>query len=451
MGSGYVLTIAVRPQRLSVDVFAANGRVEGATRAWELLDDGMMDGHVTPDQLLASVLTLVTTTLRRSGVSALAIEGIGISAPCASVTAWHRVTGEPVGVWRTPVSYEMWDARERVRFLVRCVRDRGVDPTHLRFGGMESWLLWNLTGGHDWSLDASHDLAPLCAGGADEAAAQEALAEFGIARSALPQVVREVGPFAHAGPIFLHGVGAPFVAICGVAPALLIGCGCDNGADAAIAYERDGFTASFVDAAEAGVSRSVARMGSRQRCLAMQRFFAPQLILDWLEGGFDLRDALSDIADALREGRPLVRAAVDAHGDHQERADVLGIARETTPAQLYAAAWRSLAFSVQGALHALGPQSGERGRLFADLSGYATPVLLSFQAAVSGRSVYAAGADPLPAGVALLTFVGTGLLPASELTERAGAWSVFERFEAPPADAAVAALQREWERLYGSP
>ncbi|MCY0869502.1 MAG: hypothetical protein OWT27_02805, partial [Firmicutes bacterium] len=261
MGSGHVLTIAIRPQRLSVDVFAADGRIEGATRAWELSDDGMVDGHVTPDQLLASVLTLVTTTLRRSGVSALAVEGIGISAPGASVTAWHQVTGEPAGVWRTPISYDAWDVRERVRFLVNCVRTAGADPAQLRFGGVESWLLWNLTGGQDWSLDASHDLAPLCAGGHDEAAAQEALAKFGIARSALPRVVREIGPFAAAGPIFLHGVGAPFTAICGVAPALLTGYGCEDGDDAVIAYERDGFAASFASDRVAAGTRPVARLG----------------------------------------------------------------------------------------------------------------------------------------------------------------------------------------------
>lgn len=192
--------------------------------------------------LWASVAEAAADCLAQAGDAE--IVAVGVSNQRESAVVWDRRTGEPVGpciVWQCRRTAAFCQEL-RARGLESVIRERTglpLDPlfsaSKIRWlldrapggvrcaGTVDSWLLWNLTGGHAHATDASNasrtQLLNLCRVEWDE----DLLDVFGIPRDCLPQVRPSSGVFGVTTGGGGLPAGAPVAAMIGDSHAALFG------------------------------------------------------------------------------------------------------------------------------------------------------------------------------------------------------------------------------------
>ncbi|MGC5246246.1 FGGY family carbohydrate kinase [Gordonia sp. DT219] len=130
----------------------------------------------------------------------------------------QSVTGRVAGV-RSPYLWAAHRVREDAQ--VAAAYRRGA----LRFGTVDTWLTWNLTGGRRNVTSATNVVA---CGGYDLAAGiyfDDWIAATGLPTDLLPELVDDGGELAHTDPDVL-GIRVPIRAVIGDQHAALLGLGC---------------------------------------------------------------------------------------------------------------------------------------------------------------------------------------------------------------------------------
>ncbi|SVB25701.1 uncharacterized protein METZ01_LOCUS178555, partial [marine metagenome] len=135
-------------------------------------------------QIWQDILKAARNALRKSGVGADQIAGIGITNQRETTVVWRRDTGEPIFnaiVWqdrrtaehcerlrldgaggliqaRTGLIIDPYFSATKVSWLLDNVDGARVaaESGELAFGTIDSWLLWNLTGGTVHATDATN-------------------------------------------------------------------------------------------------------------------------------------------------------------------------------------------------------------------------------------------------------------------------------------------------------
>lgn len=178
------------------------------------------------------------------------IAAIGIANQRETVAAWDRRTGEPLGraiVWqdrrtadqctalrddgheamvqqRTGLILDPYFSATKMRWMIDNRPEVMASGDRLAFGTIESWLVWNLTGGlhiSDASNASRTQLMALDGAGWDT----QLCSLFGVPQAALPEIVDNAGMFGTTLPDRLGGA----IPICGLAgdqQAATIGQGC---------------------------------------------------------------------------------------------------------------------------------------------------------------------------------------------------------------------------------
>ncbi len=178
-------------------------------------------GHVEHDaeQIWQTVCTILPEALADAGVDARQIIGLGLTNQRETTVVWDRHTGRPVHraiVWqdirtadiitkvageadpaeitaRTGLPLSTYFSGPRLRWLFE--RDPGLRPRAQRgdilFGTIDSWLLWNLTGGVNGGVhatDVTNASRTLLMNLETLDWDDELLAVFDVPRAMLPQI-----------------------------------------------------------------------------------------------------------------------------------------------------------------------------------------------------------------------------------------------------------------------
>ena len=178
------------------------------------------------------------------------IEAIGVTNQRETVVAWDRSTGKPLCraiVWQdrrteeqcrslrdaghepaiqtsTGLLLDPYFSATKMAWILKNVEGAAALGDRLVFGTVESWLVWNLTGGlhiTDVSNASRTSLFPLTANSWDE----ELCDLFGVPRAALPEIVPSTGQFGRTVPD-LFGAAIPITGLAGDQQAATIGQGC---------------------------------------------------------------------------------------------------------------------------------------------------------------------------------------------------------------------------------
>lgn len=178
------------------------------------------------------------------------IEAIGVTNQRETVVAWDRSTGKPLCraiVWQdrrteaqcralrdaghepaiqsaTGLLLDPYFSATKMAWILRNVEGAAALGDRLAFGTVESWLVWNLTGGAhitDVSNASRTSLFPLTAKTWDEGLCDL----FGVTRSTLPEIVASTGEFGLTQPE-LFGAAIPITGLAGDQQAATIGQGC---------------------------------------------------------------------------------------------------------------------------------------------------------------------------------------------------------------------------------
>ncbi|WP_030340506.1 glycerol kinase GlpK [Streptomyces sp. NRRL S-1022] len=212
---------------------------------------------------------VVPEALSEAGVGQEQVAAIGLANQRETTVLWDRRTGAPLGraiVWqdtrtaslveglrqhpgeeffldRCALPPSTYFSALRIRWLfdhVKGIEDRARDGEVL-FGTMESWLIWNLTGGTDGGLhitDATNASRTMLMNIRTLAWDDELLDFFGVPRSMLPEIRSSAEPYGEARSLL---PGVSITAALGDQQAALFGQTCFSPGEAKCTYGTGSF------------------------------------------------------------------------------------------------------------------------------------------------------------------------------------------------------------------
>ncbi len=376
-----------------------------------------------PMDLLGTTLRALGEVFERSGLSPTDIAGIGLTNQRETAILWERSTGRPIGnavVWQcrrtAPLCEEL-----KARGLEPLVRERTgllIDPyfsgTKLRwmldqdpglraraergellFGTVDTWLLWNLTGGKVHCTDCSNASRTMLFD-IDRLRWDEDLCKaLDIPMALLPRPVGSSEVYGTVAPD-LPGLralaGIPLCGAAGDQQAALFGQGCFRAGMAKNTYGTGCFTLMNAGArsprSEGGLLTSVAWVLGGETTYAVEgSAFNAGSAIQWLRDECGLIPTAHDV-DLLAESIPdeggvyFVPAFTGLgapYWDADARGAFFGLTRGAGKAELCRAVLESIAFEVADLVEVMGrevPVSALRVDGGASVSDF----LLQFQA-----------------------------------------------------------------------
>jgi glycerol kinase len=349
---------------------------------------------------------------------------LGISNQRESLVAWNRLTGEPVCpciVWQCRRSAGICQAlrRKGVEDTIRSKTGLQVDPLfpstkiqwlfknrpdilkladagELCLGTVDSWLVWNLTGGKRFVTDFSNasrtQLLNLEQGAWDP----ELLGLFGVPDSALSEIM---GSNAHFGEANLRtGKPIPVCGILGDSHAALLGHGVLEKGKVKATYGTGSSLMSLCDApqtADRRVSSTIAWKLDRIQYAYEGNITVTGSGLSWalaLTGLKDLEAAVNLATDLEDNGNvyfvPALAGLGAPHWDEEARGSIVGLSFGTRKENVVRAALEAIAFQVKDVFDAM--QEAARIKLdilLTDGGASKNDWLMQFQADVLDREV----------------------------------------------------------------
>ncbi len=422
------------------------------------------------NEIWSTQLACAQSALRQAGVAASDVAAIGITNQRETTVLWDRATGAPIAnaiVWQDRRTSERCaalragDNEARVRERTGLVLDPYFSATkiewlldhvpgarmraergELAFGTVDSWLIWNLTGGvhvTDVSNASRTSLVNLATLDWDD----ELLALFNVPQALLPritsssEVVGEARAELFGGPI-------PIAGNAGDQQAATFGQACFTPGMAKNTYGTGAFMLMNVGAApQASENRLLATAGWRIEGSANAAYmlegsvFVAGAVVQWLRDGLGLIER-SEHVEALARQAPdsggvvLVPAFVGLgapHWDPDARGLLIGMTRGTSRAHVARAALESIAFQSCDVLAAMQRDAHQPlTELRVDGGAARNDLLMQFQADVMGVPVVRPEVTETTAlGAAYLAGLATGVWSGKD--ELAQLWRAERRFE----------------------
>jgi glycerol kinase len=428
-GGGHVLALDEGTTSARALVFAPDGRITGLAQR-EYTQHFPQPGHVEHDplELWEAQSAVAEQALRAAGLRARDLAGVGITNQRETTVVWERATGRPVHraiVWQDRRTARACDAlraagheplvRERTGLLldpyfsgtklawvldqVPGARAR-AEAGELAFGTIDTWLLWQLTGGAVHATDPSNASRTLLFGLRSLDWDDELLALLRVPRAVLPEVRPSSGDFgAIVAPHAL--AGARVLGIAGDQQAALFGQRCTSPGLSKNTYGTGCFLLRCTGGEPASsrhrLLSSVAwTIGGRTTYALEGSVFTGGAIVQWLRDGLQLIGSAAEI-------EPLARSVADSGGvvlvpaltglgapqwDPDARGALLGLTRGTTRAHLARAALEGIAHQVADLVAAMDADAGAPlSELRVDGGAARNDLLLQIQADLLGVPV----------------------------------------------------------------
>jgi glycerol kinase len=440
-----------------------------------------------PREIWSSQLACARQAIAK--VDAASVAAIGITNQRETTVLWDRKTGEPVGnaiVWqdrRTAARCDQLRARgksaliqsktglvidsyfsgTKLEWLLDNVPGARVraEKGELAFGTVDSWLIWNLTGGNVHATDASNASRTLLFNVHTLQWDEELLRLLRIPRSLLPQVVPSSGVVAETDAALL-GRPLPIAGIAGDQQAATFGQGCFAPGMAKNTYGTGCFmlmnTGSTAVPSGSKLLTTVGwlgPMGEPRRtayCLEGSVFMAGATV-QWLRDGLQMIKSAPEV-EALAASVPdtgdvyMVPAFAGLgapYWDSYARGTLVGMTRGTTRAHIARAALEAIALQVADVFGAMARDSGiALKELRVDGGACSNDLLMQMQADFLGVPVVRPKVTETTAlGAAYLAGLATDVWhDAGEISAQ---WQMDRRFEPAMAPAARAAKLLRWQ------
>jgi len=453
-----------------------------------------------PAQIWTTIVQAASEAVAAAGIVPAEIAAVGITNQRETAILWERASGRPVHnaiVWQCRRTAAFCDrlkaagAEPELRAKTGLVVDPYFSGTKIRwmldhdpalrpraergelcFGTVDSWLLWQLTGGAVHATDPSNASRTLCydihRGQWDEGLCRR----LGVPMALLPEVKPSAGVFGETAAgrgatggepsgsrrsVWLPG-GVPVAGIAGDQQAALFGQACVEPGMAKNTYGTGCFallnTGGRVVASTEGLLTTVAWTVEGRTSYALEgAVFIAGAAVQWLRDGLGVIQHAAD-TQALAQSVPdtggvyLVPAFVGLgapYWDPYARGTLVGITRGTTRAHLARAALEAIAYQSRDVLDTMKRESGvPLSTLRVDGGAAVNDFLCQFQADVLGVEVLRPSVtETTGLGAAYLAGVGAGLWRIGDLGRR---WRLERRFTPTMGEAAREAAYAGWRR-----
>ncbi len=485
MAGGTVVAIDAGTTGVRTVAVDESGRV-GARAYRELAQHYPRPGEVEhdPDEIWAAVTaTLAEVVAGLDGP----VAAIGITNQRETVVAWDRRTGRPrhrAIVWQDRRTASRCRQLEDGGHLP-LVRDRTglvLDPYfsaskmewllgeggvvadgNLALGTVDSWVLWNLTGGRVHATDPSNASRTMLFDIRRQEWSPELCDLFGVPMAALPEVRPSSGRFAQIDfPDDLPGLdsGVPVSGIAGDQQAALFGQACFEPGMAKNTYGTGSFV--LVNAgAECpppveGLLTTVAwTLGEGAPAYALEgAIFVTGATVSWLRDGLGIIDEAAEVeqlAASVRdtEGVYLVPAFAGLGSpwwDPWARGTVVGLTRGTGRAHLARAALEAMAYQTRDVVEAMSAAAGRPVTgLRVDGGASVNDLMLQMQAdQLQAPVARSAATETTALGAAFLAGLAEGVWSSTD--EVAACWRLETEFRPRSPRSVADRRQAEWRR-----
>jgi glycerol kinase len=404
--------------------------------------------------------------------------GIAISNQRETVVAWERATGNPVA----PAI--VWQCRRSAAFCAKLAKDGwgeilrertglGIDPLfsgskiawllenipglrtraeagEICFGTMDSWLIWNLTGGARYVCDFSNasrtQLLNISTGEWDA----ELLSLFGVPLAALPKLVPSSGVIGETVAIGAIAAGIPIASALGDSHAALAGHASFEPGTVKATYGTGSSLMTLVGGAKkraADLAATIAwRVRDETQYAIEGNISMSGAAVQWLGEFLRLANPVKDaarLADTVDDSDrvyfvPAMSGLGAPHWDSAVRGAIFGLSRTSTSAHLAKAAVEAIAFQVRDVFDAMEREAAlPLPMLHADGGATHNDRLMQFQADVLGRPVMRSSCADLSAvGAAWLAGIALGMWPSLAALEKL-------RFDSQVFEPRISEIERE--------
>ena len=385
-------------------------------------------------------------------VSEPKLAAIALTNQRESVTLWERASGRPLGpviVWqcrrtagfcaelrargvapwlaaRTGLAVDPLFSASKMRWLLAHVPDgqRRAERGELCLGTMDSWILWNLTGGAVHACDVTNASRTQLLDIHTLVWSDELRQLFEVPAAALPDVRSSSGDFGTSASIGRLPAGIPIASMIGDSHAALFG---QAGFAPGTVKATYGTGSSLMSPTPApvlsqhGLSTTVAWALDRERVTyALEgNISVSGAAVQWLGELLGLPNPADDAARLAERvddagGVYLVPAFVGLGAPHWNdgaRGLISGLTRGSSAAHLARAALEAIAYQVRDVFDVMQVESGAAlTALLADGGASRNDMLMQFQADIIGLPLLrSASAEASPLGAAYLAGLAVGM------------------------------------------
>jgi glycerol kinase len=453
-------------------VFDQRGRII-ATAQKEFRQIFSQPGWVEHDaaEIWSTQLECAQSALRQAGASKGDVAAIGVTNQRETTVIWDRANGAPIAnaiVWQdrrtaercqalrargveanvtatTGLLLDPYFSATKIEWLLDHVPGARTRATRgdLAFGTIDTWLIWNLTGGTHHVTDVSNASRTLLLDLDSLAWSDELLELFNVPRAVLPRVTASSEAIGTTMPE-LFGEPIAIAGNAGDQQAATFGQACFNEGMAKNTIGTGAFMLMNVGSRpQASNNRLLATAGWKlahpesTSYMLEGSVFVAGAVVQWLRDGLGLFARSDDVEALARQADDngdvfLVPGFVGLgapHWDPDARGTIVGLTRGTTKAHVARAALESIAFQSADVLTAM-QRDAHRPltELRVDGGAAKNDLLMQFQADITGVPVVRPEVTETTAlGAAYLAGLATGFW--SGLQEISRLWRAERRFE----------------------
>jgi glycerol kinase len=441
-----------------------------------------------PREIWTSQLDVAREALLKANLKASDIAALGITNQRETTVVWHRKTGEPLYnaiVWQdrrgetlcaelrargfeetvreqTGLVIDSYFSATKLRWILDNVRGARelAERGELAFGTVDSWLLWQLTGGRVHATDVSNAARTMLFDIRSNRWSEELLSALDIPASLLPEVHPSSHLYAETDPDIFGGA----IAIGGIAgdqQSALFGQACFRAGLAKNTYGTGCFMlmhtgSNFEQSRNSLITTAAAQPTGKPEYALEGSVFIGGAVVQWLRDGLHAIQSSSQV-QALAESVPdaggvlFVPAFTGLGAPYwkpNSKGAIVGLTRGTTIAHIARAALESIAFQSASLLDAMNRDAAHGDsrvtELRVDGGACVNDLLMQFQADLLGIPVVRPKVIETTAlGAAYLAGLACGVY--SGLDELSSQWQAEHTFHPTMPRERAAEYMAAWE------
>lgn len=318
---------------------------------------------------------------------------IGITNQRETTVLWDRKTGTPLAraiVWqdrrtadvcaalkakglepdvqkRTGLLLDPYFSATKLGWLLDHVKDgrARAEGGELAFGTVDSWLVWNLTGGAVHATDATNASRTALFNIAAQDWDDDLLSWFGVPRAVLPEVRDSAGSFGTARGELI-GVDLPILAVAGDQQAAAVGQACLKPGLMKSTYGTGCFAIAntgerFIASGHRLLSTVASRIGGQTSYALEGSIFMAGATIQWLRDKLRLFDDSAQSSELAKRADPMSNVVLvpaftglgAPYWDANARAAITGMTRNDGAAEIARAGLESVSFQTRDLLEAM--------------------------------------------------------------------------------------------------
>jgi glycerol kinase len=379
-----------------------------------------------PNEILKTQLGVLSDLIDANKLSQSSVIALGITNQRETTVVWDRKTGKPLYnaiVWQdkrtasicealksrglsdyvrenTGLVIDSYFSGTKIKWILDNVEGARAKATNgqLAFGTIDTWLIWNLTGGKVHATDVTNASRTMIYNIKDLKWDEKLLKELDIPKSMLP----EVKPSAHHfGDAEVNGLKIPINGVAGDQQAALFGQACFEPGMAKNTYGTGCFmlmnTGTKMQFSKNGLITTIAWSLDNKVEYALEgSVFIAGAAIQWLRDSLHMIDESKDseyfASKALGSNDVYVVPAFAGLGapywDMYARGAIFGLTRDSEKEHIIKATLESLAYQTKDILNAMQEDAGVKlAILKVDGGASANNMLMQFQADILGAEV----------------------------------------------------------------